>query len=130
MKTPAKEVQRPVDTGYEMTPQAEDKWVRALRLYLTLLSTQFQAMNPSTENNYNIDDLDSGDETDDDERPRKKIPNWANMKSTLFRASIMRQYQNRSSNPIDDIFYTINPNRDVDLTELFDSMASLHAQKR
>ena len=94
------------------------------------LQTQFQAMNPSTENNYNIDDLNSGDETDDDERPRKKIPNWANMKSTLFRASIMRQYQNRSSNPIDDIFYTINPNRDVDLTELFDSMASLHAQKR
>ena len=28
MKTPAKEDQRPVDTGYEMTPQAEDKWVR------------------------------------------------------------------------------------------------------
>ena len=90
----------------------------------------FQEMNPSTEHNYNIDDLDSGDETDDDERPRKKIPNWANMKSTLFRSSIMRQYQNRSANPIDDIFYTINPNRDVDLTELFDSMASLHAQKR
>ena len=35
-------------------------------------------------------DEEGEDETDDDERPRKKIPNWANMKSTLFRASIMR----------------------------------------
>jgi len=80
-------------------------------------------------NNYNIDDLDSGDETDDDENPRKKIPTWANMKSTLFKSSTQRQYQSRAS-PINDIFVTINPNRDVDLTELFDSMASLHAQKR
>ena len=27
--------------------------------------------------NYNIEDLNSGDETDDDEAPRKKIPDWA-----------------------------------------------------
>ena len=86
-------------------------------------------MNPSSANNYNIDDLDSGDETDDDENPRKKIPNWANMKSTLFKSLSQRQYQSRG-NPINDIFADINPNRDVDLTELFDSMASLHAQKR
>jgi len=32
---------------------------------------------PSTEENYNIDDLESGDETDNDEKPRKTIPNWA-----------------------------------------------------
>merc|ERR1719476_809478 len=50
-KTPSRPV--PVSDGYEMTPQGEDKW----------------AMNPSSANNYNIDDLDSGDETDDDENP-------------------------------------------------------------
>jgi len=110
-KTPVRPV--PVSDAYEMTPQGEDKW----------------ALNPSSMNNYNIDDLDSGDETDDDENPRKKIPTWANMKSTLFKSSTQRQYQSRAS-PINDIFVTINPNRDVDLTELFDSMASLHAQKR
>ena len=42
---------------YEITPQ---------RIYVQ-----------SDPNNYNIDDLDSGDSTDDDDRPRKAIPAWA-----------------------------------------------------
>ena len=62
-----------------MTPQGEDKW----------------ALHPSSAENYNIEDLDSGDETDDDERPRKKVPAWANMKSTAFRSAILRQYKER-----------------------------------
>ena len=65
--------------GYEMTPQGEDKW----------------ALHPSSAENYNIEDLDSGDETDDDERPRKKIPAWAVMKSSAFRSAILRQYKER-----------------------------------
>ena len=32
---------------------------------------------PNPMHNYNIEDLNSGDETDDDEAPRKKIPDWA-----------------------------------------------------
>jgi hypothetical protein len=32
---------------------------------------------PSTETNYNVDDLSSNDETDDESKPRKTVPNWA-----------------------------------------------------
>jgi len=32
---------------------------------------------PSTEENYNVDDLSSNDETDDEEHPRKTVPSWA-----------------------------------------------------
>jgi len=32
---------------------------------------------PSTADNYDISDLHSDDDTDDEDRPRKKIPNWA-----------------------------------------------------
>ena len=62
-----------------MTPQGEDKW----------------ALHPSSSENYNIEDLDSGDETDDDQRPRKKVPAWANMKSSVFKSAILRQYKER-----------------------------------
>ena len=31
----------------------------------------------STEENYNIDDINSEDSTDDEEQPRKRIPKWA-----------------------------------------------------
>jgi len=31
----------------------------------------------STAENYNIDDLNSEDSTDDDDKPRKTIPQWA-----------------------------------------------------
>ncbi|KAL7073270.1 hypothetical protein ACQ4LE_007175 [Meloidogyne hapla] len=40
---------------------------------------------PSTENNYNVDDLSSGDETDNDEQPRKIVPNWAKKENILAR---------------------------------------------
>ena len=65
--------------GYEMTPHADDKW----------------AKHPSSLDNYNIDDLASSDETDDDERPRKVIPLWANIRSSAFKSAIARQYKNK-----------------------------------
>lgn len=33
---------------------------------------------PSTKDNYNVDDLSSHDETDNEENPRKDVPQWAN----------------------------------------------------
>uniref|UniRef100_A0A914KQI0 INCENP_ARK-bind domain-containing protein n=1 Tax=Meloidogyne incognita TaxID=6306 RepID=A0A914KQI0_MELIC len=40
---------------------------------------------PSTETNYIVDDLSSGDETDNDEQPRKIVPKWALKENILER---------------------------------------------
>ncbi|PIO73026.1 inner centromere protein, ARK binding region [Teladorsagia circumcincta] len=39
--------------------------------------TPDKVFKPSSENNYNIEDLSSGDETDQEDAPRKKVPAWA-----------------------------------------------------
>ncbi|KAK5982527.1 Inner centromere protein ARK binding region [Trichostrongylus colubriformis] len=39
--------------------------------------TPDKVFKPSDENNYNIEDLSSGDETDEEDAPRKKVPLWA-----------------------------------------------------
>ena len=47
--------------------------------------TPLREKKPSTDTNYDIEDLNSGDETDDEENPRKKIPFWAQGKQTDLR---------------------------------------------
>ena len=43
--------------------------------------------------NYNIDNLASGDETDDEEQPRKQVPKWAQAKELSI--STEKQYGKR-----------------------------------
>ncbi|PIK35467.1 hypothetical protein BSL78_27706 [Apostichopus japonicus] len=66
-------------TSYEMTPQ---------RIYVA-----------ASEENYGIDDLHSGDSTDDEDDPRKVIPKWA--QGVALRDLCVKQYLHQNS---DDIF--------------------------
>ena len=64
--------------NYELTPHGQDKY----------------ELNPSSMDNYNIDDLTSGDETDDDQAPRKKVPAWA--QKPALNSALSRQYKNKN----------------------------------
>ncbi|KJH42971.1 inner centromere protein, ARK binding region [Dictyocaulus viviparus] len=51
--------------------------------------TPDKILKPSSENNYNIEDLSSGDETDQEDAPRKKVPTWA--EGNEFRRALENQ---------------------------------------
>ncbi|XP_033101621.1 inner centromere protein A-like [Anneissia japonica] len=78
--------------SYELTPQRVHK--------------------PSTEENYCIDDINSEDSTDDEERPRKKVPSWA--QGAALRSHLIHQI--RFPINLDKIFGPIEP---PDLTKVF-----------
>jgi len=51
-------------------------WVLVCARY-ELTPTRLKVYKPATENNYDITDLHSDDDTDEEDKPRKKIPLWA-----------------------------------------------------
>lgn len=71
MNTPAPIVSSSANRGssYEITPD--------------------KVFKPSSENNYNIEDLSSGDETDSEDAPRKKVPAWA--EGSMLRRALEKQ---------------------------------------
>merc|ERR1711997_134457 len=66
------------------------------------------------EENYNIGDLKSDDDTDDEDAPRKIIPKWAS--GSAFRAALMHQAYNPPD--IDNIFFV--QDACPDLSEIFE----------
>ncbi|GMR36662.1 hypothetical protein PMAYCL1PPCAC_06857, partial [Pristionchus mayeri] len=77
----------------------------------------------ATETNYGVDDLDSGDDTDDENNPRKKVPKWASqpqLNRTL--ASI------RHEPPFDpDVFF--GPIIEPDLNIIFKASTSKYPKR-
>ncbi|KAI1719737.1 inner centromere protein, ARK binding region domain-containing protein [Ditylenchus destructor] len=45
---------------------------------------------PSTKDNYNVDDLSSNDETDNEDKPRKDVPKWAQKRELAIKVAAMR----------------------------------------
>lgn len=71
---------------------------------------------PSTEENYNINDISSEDETDDEERPRKTVPKWA--KGALLRSALIQQYYNSTPVKINKTF-DFDLSKPLDLVDMF-----------
>jgi hypothetical protein len=72
----------PAESAGEATPTASSNHERHdsyvfvciyMRKNCSYDITPLRPIVPSSDSNYNIDDLDSGDETDDDEKPRKQV---------------------------------------------------------
>ncbi|KAK6054768.1 inner centromere protein, ARK binding region [Cooperia oncophora] len=78
--------------------------------------TPDKVFKPSSENNYNIEDLSSGDETDQEDAPRKKVPAWA--EGALLRKALAEQAEILRSGKFDpdDFFGEIFP---PDLSKIF-----------
>lgn len=100
--TPTGKLNQKITDSYEITPRGCDK------------------PNKSTADDYNIDDLSSGDETDDDENPKKAIPQWAQKGRLMM--TLKNQYKNNVV--AEDVFEGIyaHETRLVDLDEVFGSM--------
>merc|ERR1711990_929936 len=109
--TPLNMKNKPLSTSYELTPHGSDK----------------PDYMKSTADNYNIDDLSSGDETDDDENPRKQIPQWATKSYLNF--ALKTQYREKL-HP-ETIFKGIyaEENRLVDLVEILGPLCKRDARK-
>ncbi|VDD94032.1 unnamed protein product [Enterobius vermicularis] len=78
---------------------------------------------PSTEDNYNIDSLSSGDETDEEDNPKKKVPNWA-QPINLRRA--LREQAEKSPHVIDLFFGQIET---PDLNKIFSMQRTRYAKR-
>uniref|UniRef100_A0A0N5AX71 INCENP_ARK-bind domain-containing protein n=1 Tax=Syphacia muris TaxID=451379 RepID=A0A0N5AX71_9BILA len=77
----------------------------------------------STEEDYNIDDLSSGDETDDEDRPRKRIPLWA-QKFNLYLK--MKEQARIPPNLMDSFF---GPIETPDISKIFPASRSKNLKR-
>lgn len=46
---------------------------------------------PSSANDYNVNDLSSNDETDNEDEPKKKVPSWAEKEALRVHIATLRQ---------------------------------------
>ncbi|XP_022102002.1 inner centromere protein A-like [Acanthaster planci] len=78
---------------------------------------------PSTSDNYNIDDLESGDSTDEEDSPRKTIPSWA--QGAGLKAALIKQFYHPPPN-LDTMFGPLLP---PDLSIIFAKKRSRYLKR-
>ncbi|WKX96521.1 hypothetical protein Q1695_012728 [Nippostrongylus brasiliensis] len=84
----------PSNSSYELTPD--------------------KVFKPASENNYNIEDLSSGDETDNEDAPRKKVPDWA--EGNQLRHALQKQAEKVNTGKFDpEAFFGEIPVPNLDL---------------
>jgi len=98
--TPVRNAPPPAQDSYQMTPQFSDK-----------------ARSMNNEDDYGLDDLSSGDETDDEDNPRKNIPNWAKKYDLTY--ALRRQYKIRIDAELVFGSCYADKNRQVDFEQIF-----------
>lgn len=76
--------------------------------------TPDKVFQPATEDDYNVNDLSSGDETDNEDNPRKRIPKWAEHEN--LRRDVQRLFKSVSKDAVNAHFGVLRPPR---LGELF-----------
>lgn len=69
---------------------------------------------PSSENDYNVNDLSSADETDNEDNPRKKVPSWA--EKDCLRRDVQKLFRTIHKDAVNNFFGILKPPR---LAELF-----------
>lgn len=80
---------------------------------------------PSTEENYNVDDLSSGDETDNDENPRKTVPRWAQAKGLERQVRAIRRLVT-----VDQLERYFGRIRQPEINDLFKGYRTQQRQRR
>jgi len=84
------------ESAYEMTPD--------------------KVFQPSSENDYNVNDLSSNDDTDDENNPRKQVPRWA--EKAALRSHVVKLFKSVGKDVINAHFGVLRPPK---VAELFDN---------
>jgi len=103
---------KPADATFNRTQTMDQSYAGPQSYDLTPARCDLPPPPPQTEDDYGLEDLNSGTDTDDEDNPKKQVPKWA--EGTQLRTALLKQCY--MGPDVDNIFFTIE---DPDLTVMF-----------